>query len=87
MYHLARPPCLPRCRADPADKWRRLAAVNSGILRRHFQDLTKALLFPLLPLFSPAAPPPPTLSQTADPKGARGGWLGQGRAVPGLSGA
>lgn len=57
------------CAADPADKWRRLAAVNSGIIRRHFQELTKALLFPLLPYLSPAAPPPPTAAQLADPKG------------------
>ncbi len=122
------PPCCPVF-ADPADKWRRLAAVNSGMLRRHFQasvrgvpccggatcfslrptgtaacgdvlaactacpangpscpaicatcnthrlpslppqELTKAVLFPLLPYLSPTLPPGPQAGQRADPKG------------------
>ncbi|PRW56114.1 DENND6A-like [Chlorella sorokiniana] len=56
--------------SDPADKWRRLAAVNNGMLRRHFQELTKALLFPLLPYLSPTLPPEPQAGQRADPKAA-----------------
>ncbi|KAI7845872.1 hypothetical protein COHA_000606 [Chlorella ohadii] len=58
--------------SDPADKWRRLAAVNSGMLRRHFQasELTKAVLFPLLPYLSPTLPPGPQAGQRADPKAA-----------------
>ena len=34
----------------------RAAMTNSAILRRHFQEITKALLFPLLPLISPTPP-------------------------------
>eukprot|EP00887_Chlorella_sp_A99_P002665 scaffold6.g2665.t1 len=45
---------------EPPDKQRRMAAVNSTIFRRHFEELTRALLFPLLPYITPAHPPPPS---------------------------
>ena len=47
----------------PLDQRRHAAALNTGILLRHFQELTKAVLFPLLPYITPAQPseeePPP----------------------------
>ena len=57
---------LPRA-ADPPAKAERAALLNSMLLRRHFQELTQALLFPLLPYISPAPPPPA-------PASAAGGW-------------
>ncbi|KAL6776012.1 hypothetical protein ACKKBG_A19430 [Auxenochlorella protothecoides x Auxenochlorella symbiontica] len=39
------------------ERGRRLAAANSAVLRRHFQELTRALLFPLLPCITPAPRP------------------------------
>ncbi|GAB4820709.1 hypothetical protein N2152v2_007755 [Parachlorella kessleri] len=43
---------------DPYDKASRAALLNTMVLRRHFQELTQAVLFPLLPYISPAPPPP-----------------------------
>ncbi|KAH7618742.1 putative Protein DENND6A [Nannochloris sp. 'desiccata'] len=48
---------------DGVPRRRRLARMNSMILRRHFEELGRAVVFPLLPYITPA--PPPTLPSTA----------------------
>lgn len=39
-----------------AEKKRAAAVLNSVTIKRHFQELTRAVLFPLLPLISPVPP-------------------------------
>ena len=53
---------------DGAARRRRLGNLNSTIIRRHFEDLSRAVVFPLLPYITPA-PPPQFVSQpgTATP--------------------
>lgn len=41
---------------DAVAKKKRAAALNSATIKRHFQELTRAVLFPLLPLISPVPP-------------------------------
>jgi hypothetical protein len=41
---------------DAVAKRKRAAALNSATIKRHFQELTRAVLFPLLPLISPVPP-------------------------------
>lgn len=43
---------------DGIARRRRLALMNSTILRRHFEELGRAVVFPLLPFITPAPPPP-----------------------------
>jgi hypothetical protein len=44
---------------EPAERRRRAAAGNDALLRRHFAELTRNALAPLLPLFTPTPPPEP----------------------------
>jgi hypothetical protein len=50
---------------DGIPRRRRLAQVNSSILRRHFEELGRAVVFPLLPFITPAQPPPLSSSSSA----------------------
>jgi hypothetical protein len=43
---------------DGVARRRRLGQMNSAILRRHFEELGRAVVFPLLPFITPAPPPP-----------------------------
>lgn len=42
---------------DGAARRRRLGHLNSTIIRRHFEELSRAVVFPLLPYITPAPPP------------------------------
>ncbi len=53
---------------DGVARRRRLAQMNSTILRRHFEELGRAVVFPLLPFITPSPPPP--LSQSSAPTAA-----------------
>lgn len=76
---------------DGAGRRRRLAQLNTGILRGHFQALTRALLEPLLPFITPTPPragdgrqEPPSLPAFDGAAFLKSISSGQGATIPDL---